>query len=250
MPDGDRPFEPVADVGAGRALRRLGAQLRKALLRFRLGEHWVESEDGFAQRVYPSYALYLEHQKTKFDAARGRSVRGHDARFHDALAGRLRDCSLEIAGRSVLCLGARQGTEVRTFIDVGAFAAGIDLNPGRGNQYVVVGDFQALQFADRSVDIVYTNSLDHAIDIDDVLSEIGRVLKADGALIAELNSGDGGSDTGFYESFGWTTVDAMVERLGRHGFSPDQRTPFDVPWPGEMLVLRRAGQPGPIAEGN
>ena len=39
--------------------------------------------------------------------------------------------------------------EVRAFLDHGAFAVGIDLNPGRDNRYVMVGDFHQLQFARR-----------------------------------------------------------------------------------------------------
>ena len=65
---------------------------------------------------------------------------------------------------SVLCLGARQGTEVKAFLDLGCFAVRIDLEPGAENQFVVQGDFHDLKFPTESVDIVFTNSLDHAFD--------------------------------------------------------------------------------------
>lgn len=240
-PEGQAPRVPVADVGAGRAFRRIGAQLRKAVLRFRLGRHWEQTGDGFSRRVYPDYDTYLAHQKTKFDAARGKFVRRHDERFYHALSSRLADLPLDLQGRSVLCIAARQGTEVRAFIDRGAFAIGIDLNPGRENHYVVVGDFHALQFAHGSVQIVYTNSLDHAFDIDRVLAEIHRVLTAEGVLIAELNGGaDQASDAGFYESSSWSSVDEMRHRIEEHGFVLVHRGGFDVPWKGEQLVLRRS----------
>jgi SAM-dependent methyltransferase len=230
----------VTDVGAGRAFRRLGAQLRKALLRFRIGQQWEHTEDGFARRVYPDYETYLAHQKTKFDAARGQFVRRHDERFHAALSGRIAALPFAVRGRSVLCIAARQGTEVRAFIDHGAFAVGIDLNPGRENRYVVTGDFHALQFADGSVQVAYTNSLDHAFDLDRVLAEIHRVLAVDGVLLAELNGGDDTpSDAGFYESSSWSGIEDIRRRIEARGFSTERRTPFAVPWPGELLVLHR-----------
>ncbi|HEX6134454.1 MAG TPA: class I SAM-dependent methyltransferase [Longimicrobiales bacterium] len=230
----------VPDTGVGRAVRRIGAQLRKTLLKLRLGQRWERTEDGFRRRVYPDYETYIAHQKTKFDAARGRFVRRHDERFYEALTGRLTGLETELKGRSVLCIAARQGTEVRAFIDRGAFAVGIDLNPGRDNRYVVTGDFHALQYADGSVDVAYTNSLDHAYELDRVLAEIHRVLVPDGLLIAELNGGeDQPSDAGFYESSSWSGIDDMKRRIESHGFALEQRRPFDVPWRGEQLVLRR-----------
>ncbi|HEX6307607.1 MAG TPA: methyltransferase domain-containing protein [Longimicrobiales bacterium] len=230
----------VPDTGFGRAVRRIGAQLRKTLLKLRLGQRWEQTESGLRRRVYPDYDTYIAHQKTKFDAARGKFVRRHDQRFYDALTERLTALATELKGRSVLCIAARQGTEVRAFIDRGAFAIGIDLNPGRANRYVVTGDFHALQYADGSVQVAYTNSLDHAYELDRVLAEIHRVLVADGLLIAELNGGDDEpSAAGFYESSSWSSIDDMTRRIEAHGFRLEQRSRFEVPWRGEQLVLRR-----------
>lgn len=242
------PHEPVSDVGPGRAFRRVVAQARKLALRVRLGERWETSADGFKRRVYPSYELYLRHQKTKFDAARGTSVRGHDERFYSALAQRLHSLPLDLRGRSVLCIGARQGTEVRAFIDAGAFAIGLDLNAGRGNRYVVTGDFHALQYGDSSVAIVYTNSLDHAFELDRVIAEVHRVLITDGLLIAELNAGDeSAADLGFYESTGWESVDRILARITAHGFTLVQRSSFAVPWSGDQILLRKV-QPAVLSK--
>src|SRR5215216_3610430 len=96
-------------------------------------------------------------QARKVRAHRAKSIRAHDRRFYDALRERLETLPFPLLRRRVLCLGARQGTEVRAFIDRGGFAVGIDLNPGEKNRYVLIGDFQELQFATGSVDIVYTN---------------------------------------------------------------------------------------------
>jgi SAM-dependent methyltransferase len=235
------PRTTPPDVGIGRTLRRIGAQARKAMLRLKIGQQWETTPDGFKRRVYPDYETYVRHQKTKFDAARSSFVVRHDERFHTALSDRLAALPFDFAGRSVLCIAARQGTEVRAFIDRRAFAVGIDLNPGRDNHYVMVGDFHALQYANGVVQFVYTNSLDHAFDLDRVLAEIHRVLAPDGVLIAELNGGGEGqgSDEGFYESSSWSSIEEMRERIEAHGFTLERRAPFSVPWPGEQFVLRR-----------
>ena len=136
-----------------RELLRIWSQLKKTALRARIGRRWGRAPEGagLAQRVYPDYDTYLAHQRLKVDALRVKSLEGHDLRFHAALSDRLARSPVELHGKSVLCLAARLGTEVRAFIDQGAFAVGIDLNPGRENRWVVVGDFHALQFADASV---------------------------------------------------------------------------------------------------
>lgn len=220
-------------------------QAKKLLLRLRIGEEW-EEEQGFGRRRYPDYETYLEHQKTKFSALRAKSVEGHDRRFHAALAERLGGMPLELRGRSVLCLAARQGSEVRAFIDQGAFAVGIDLNPGRKNRYVVVGDFHALQFADGSVDYVYTNSLDHAFDLGRIIGEVRRVLKADGGFIVEANvsAGEGAAPAGPYEAMVWQGAEPLLGVLQENGFRLERRQPIDKPWVGEQFTMRLADRGG------
>ena len=104
--------------------------------------------------------------------------------------------------RTVLCLAARIGTEVKAFLDLGCRAIGIDLNPGKENPYVVQGDFHDLQYAPQSMDVVYTNSLDHAFDLERIAKEVLKVLKPDGLFLVEAVQGrDQGVDPGFFESF-------------------------------------------------
>jgi SAM-dependent methyltransferase len=221
-------------------MRRIGAQGRKALMSLTLSKRWGESGTGLETRSYSEYKHYLSHQALKLDAHRDRSIRRHDARFHAALSERLAALPGSFDGQRVLCLAARQGTEVRAFICQGAFAVGIDLNPGRDNRYVMVGDFHDLQFADDSVDVVFTNSLDHVFDLDRVLGEVHRVLANSGTLICEAGLGrEKGAAPGFYESLSWATVDDLLNRIQAGGFALDQRSAFAVPWPGEQLVLRK-----------
>jgi SAM-dependent methyltransferase len=223
-------------------VRRLYWQARKVILHTRIGEKWVESHGGFCEREYPDYATYVEHQKTKFSALRSRSVVNHDRRFFRALRERLAAMKRSFRGRSVLCLAARQGSEVRAFIDQGAFAVGIDLNPGPANRFVVVGDFHRLQFADGSLDCVYTNSLDHAFELDRIIGEVRRVLRDDGLFIVEANTSEGeGAAAGPYEATVWSDLAPLEERIARFGFEIESRRPFELPWAGQQLVFRRNG---------
>lgn len=224
-----------------RELRRLAAQGRKVLLKLRLGNRWNESGGALARRQYPSYEDYLAHQRTKLDAFRDKSIRKHDQRFFEALCARLAALPHSFHRRTALCLAARQGSEVRAFIAQGAFAVGIDLNPGQGNRYVLVGDFHDLQFADGTVDVVYTNSLDHAFDLNRLLAEVRRVLTPAGLLIAEFGLGSEAGEEegrGFYEALAWTNPDELIRGIEAAGFQAGERTEFSVPWRGIQVLFR------------
>jgi ubiquinone/menaquinone biosynthesis C-methylase UbiE len=115
----------------------------------------------------------------------------------------------------------------------------IDLNPGKENRYVVQGDFHDLQFAPKSVDVVYTNSLDHAFDIDRIAREILKVLKPEGLLIVEAVQGrDQGVNPGFFESFFWKNIDELIARLEAAGFKVTRRS-HDLSLAGEAICFLR-----------
>ena len=116
-----------------RALDRLKRSLRKRALFRKFGERWNAETDGFQKRGYASYEAYLEHQKAKLET---HDFGAYDTEFRKVLRERLTALEIDWRGRSVLCLGARIGTEVKAFLDLGAFAIGIDLNPGPDNRYV------------------------------------------------------------------------------------------------------------------
>lgn len=202
-------------------------------------DDWVGT-DVYRQRHYNSYDAYVEHQAAKL---RTINLDNYSKAFRPALTGRLqtaRSLQARPRGASVLCLGARNGVECQAFIDLGYFAVGLDLNPGLVNRHVVVGDFHSLQFASESVDIVYTNVLDHAFDIEMVFREIHRVLKSDGIVIAEIVRGskdENGREPGDYECVWWDRSEEVVRRFLHCGFEIDQTTPFDYPWVGDQIVL-------------
>jgi SAM-dependent methyltransferase len=225
-----RAFDPL------RFLTRLKRSLRKRALFRRYGQEWNAKTDPLQTRRYDSYEAYLEHQKAKLET---HDFGNYDSEFREALRLRLTALDIVWQGRTVLCLGARIGTEVKAFLDLGCFAIGIDLNPGEGNRYVVQGDFHDLQYAPNSTDVAYTNSLDHAFDIDRIAKEVLKVLKPDGLFIVEAVQGrDQGVNPGFFESFFWKNIDELVQVLEKAGFKVAGRTEITHPWPGETICFR------------
>ena len=218
-----------------RAFDRLKRSLRKRFLRRRFGDEWDANGDNFQRRRYVSYADYLEHQAAKLET---HEFGDYDAEFRRVLRERLSALSIDWRDRTVLCLGARIGTEVKAFRDLDAIATGIDLNPGPNNPHVVFGDFHQLGNPPNSLDAVYTNSLDHAFDLQRIAKEIRRVLKPDGVFVVEAVHGrDRGINPGFFESFFWKNTGALVGAIERAGFTVSSRIPITAPWPGEQICL-------------
>jgi SAM-dependent methyltransferase len=204
------------------------------------GDRW-QPEPGqpeFKRREYSSYEEYVRHQQSKLKFL---DLADYDVTYRRQLKERLQTLALPRPAATVLCLGARQGTEVKAFLDLGCFAVGLDLNPGPENQFVIRGDFHNIQFPANSVDVIFTNSFDHAFDPARLVGEITRLLKPDGLLIIEAIRGEA-QDTApdHYASFWWRTIDDLVALLGKYGFQPARRIPFREPWPGEQICFSRA----------
>ncbi|HEX4646960.1 MAG TPA: class I SAM-dependent methyltransferase, partial [Verrucomicrobiae bacterium] len=209
--------------------------------RARQGNRWrsTPGEMEFKQREYSSYEEYVRHQQSKLA---GLDLRDYDVSYRRLLKERLPPFLKK--GISVLCLGARQGTEVKAFRDLGCFAVGVDLNPGKNNLFVLPGDFHDLQFPPESVDVVFTNSFDHTFDAKKLLGEIRRVLKSDGVLIIEAIRGEAEANApDHYASFWWRRVDDLADLLTRHGFKSVRRVSFLEPWPGEQICLTKEPLP-------
>ena len=143
-------------------------------------------------------------------------------------------------GMSVLCLAARLGTEVRAFRDFGCFAVGLDINPGPENKYVVHGDFHHVQFASGSVDVVFTNSLDHGLQPEKILREVARVLKPGGLFVLEASGGtedEAAEPPEEWEAFYWSSVDKLAAFIEGFSFRLLTRHVFTEPNPGEHLCF-------------
>lgn len=228
-----------------RALRRLKHRVIIGLNPERISDGWSgatlgDDAEGIKQRSYVNYEQYLAHQRAKLQHL---DLEQYDTLFRSALAERIEtliEAGTIDSGARVLCLGARIGTEVKAFIDKGCFAIGIDLNPGEENRYVVIGDFHDLQYANASVDVVYSNALDHVFELERVASEVHRVLRPGGLFLVDAERGsEEGMEPEFYESFWWRSTRELCERLETMGFEKLGTTPITIPWKGDQLRLRR-----------
>ena len=209
-----RRLSNISRYGLGAQARERKQADKEQLRRERFDDPdlWEHGEAG-ARRRYASYEEYLEHQASKLGkiAPRLREKEDEDrAEFRRRFA----TCAALAGARSVLCLGARLGTEVRALHDLGYFAVGIDLNPGERNPYVLPGDFHRIVFPSGSVDAVYTNALDHVFSLEELVGEVQRLLRAGGVFIADLELGsEEGFIPGEYEAAMWRDHQALVEQI-------------------------------------
>jgi SAM-dependent methyltransferase len=199
-------------LGSEARQREKAAEARRRRERFRQPGLWA-NDRGLTRRNYVTYDAYLGHQAAKLDAIIGRLRRTEEEDFAVFLR-RFEACRPLREARSVLCLGARLGTEVRALHELGHFAVGIDLQPGPDNRYVLPGDFHETVFPDGSVDAVYTNALDHVFDLERVLREVERLLRCDGLFVADIELGyDEGFIPGEFEATHWRDRQTLVDQL-------------------------------------
>lgn len=176
-----------------------------------------ETEGGLLKRDYSSYDEYVTHQKLKLEEMV--KIKGGFSNF-DIFNYRLKFYSrfrhlngLLPKDAAILCCGARQGTEVEVLRDLGfANALGIDLNPGGANPLVRQGDMMKLDAPDNSLDLIYTNCVDHAFDLDAMLKEHARALRPTGFLLYEIGTNmEGGG--GPFEAISWNRSEDVVARM-------------------------------------
>jgi hypothetical protein len=223
-----------------RARRRFWNFLKARMFLAKMPNAWSDSlgKEAFQRREYNCYEEYVAHQRLKGSYI---NLGEYDNRFRTALAERVGAMDAVAPGSVVLCLAARIGSEVKAFHDAGCFAVGIDLNPGDNNRYVLTGDFHDLQFPQDSVDVVYTNSLDHAFDIQRIIGEVQRVLKPGGHFIVEAVEGtDAGVMPQAFESFSWKAIDDLKSLFETAGLSLVDQQKFAEPWSGVQLLLQHA----------
>jgi len=139
--------------------------------------------DGLKTRKYRQRRHYLRHQRAKARFVLG----GYRDRRYDHFRRNFRSARWLKEGKSVLCVGARFGEEVKALRDLGHSAIGVDLYPGKNNPYVIEGDASDLPFFEGKFDICFSNIFDHILEIEASIGEIVRVLKSDGILVLHLN---------------------------------------------------------------
>lgn len=199
-----------------------------------------ENRENFRFKKYDTYEEYVQHQKSKLDRILEEGEKhwfnqnNYDLTYRTHLRDRLKPY-LTNRGLNVLCLAARLGTEVKAFIDLGCFAIGIDLNPGLENHYVVVGDFHNIQYADKSLDIVFTNSFDHALYPEKILQEISRVLKPNGRFMTDVASIY--SNQGTYEAFSWSSIEDLVSLIEKFNLKIIHQEEISYPFKGGNFLI-------------
>jgi SAM-dependent methyltransferase len=202
---------------------------------------WKKKNSGeFLYRDYSSYDEYVIHQSQKFTEMLklnggfpNRTILEYRTTFYR------RFCfipNLLPKSALIVCLGARQGTEVEVLRDLGfKNALGIDLNPGPDNPLVRQGDFMALDFADHSVDMVYSNCVDHAFNLNKFFQEHARVLKPDGyalydiAMQTKIGSGP-------FEALEWKSEEAVFLTALKH-FRKVLKVETEAAW--KWLLLQK-----------
>jgi len=143
------------------------------------------------RRKYDNYEEYTKHQlvKTSSERLRNRLLRRFNGKvkvFRSRFE-YLKKYNLLNNDKNALCMGARMGEEVVAFKELGIEALGVDLQAHLPN--VIEADFNDLPFDSETYDIVYTNALDHAFDVDMFLKSVHRVLKKSGHLIVDVFPG-------------------------------------------------------------
>jgi hypothetical protein len=109
-----------------------------------------------------------------------------------------------------------EGTEVEVLRDLGfKNAYGLDLNPGPHNPFVQQGDFMHLKEADHSIDCLYTNSVDHAFELEAFVKEHVRVLTPTGLALYDLPRYSGSRQPGAFEAIGWNSEEDIISILAR-----------------------------------
>jgi SAM-dependent methyltransferase len=215
-------------------------RLKKFLINLRIlrADKWSR-DDALIKREYKNYSEYVKHQASKLELL---DLTAYDEKYFDALVHRYLKKKSYLQGKSLLCLGARTGSECKAFVELGAFAVGIDLNPGESNKYVLSGDFHNIQFADYSVDVVFSNTLDHCFDLNSLMNEINRILKPDGFFYVELVKGNkdfGGRNPGEFESMWWDSINEVTSKIKSYGLATAETEDFNYPWNGTRFIFKK-----------
>lgn len=186
--------------------------------------------DAYLRKQKEKLEVYLKHPKKR------EALRQLAERHYKALSERLKN--IKTKGKRTLCLASRIGQEVKAFRDSGAFAIGIDLNPGPENEYVHYGDFHNIPFPDRSADIIYTNSIDHTFDLNKLIDEICRVIKIKGVFILEIQEGEEeGVLPEQWEAFWWGSVNEVIDRFIVAGFYKVNQYQIAQPFLAQHIVF-------------
>ena len=177
-----------------------------------------QNKDNFSVRNYKNYDVYLKHQKAKFFV------------FQESLEKNFENKTLKFKNnfskidnftkKNILCLGSRDGAEVKAFRELGALSIGIDLVYPKNSKYVHYGDFHNIPYPNDVFDFVFTNVLDHMYDPKSLFSEVKRVMKNNSIFIVDIIKGfnEGYDLKGEHESYVWADKESLRNLIKKNGF--------------------------------
>ena len=94
--------------------------------------------------------------------------------------------------KNSICLGSRTGQEVFVLRELGLNSVGVDL--AEFPPYTIKGDIHNLQFDDNKFDFIFTNILDHSLNLEKFISEMERVCISNGNIILNIQENTPGDD--------------------------------------------------------
>ena len=86
--------------------------------------------------------------------------------------------------KKAICFGARTGQEVFVLKNLGLDAIGVDLVSFP--PYTIQGDIHNVPFGKGEFDLVFTNIIDHSLNVEKFISEMERVCKKKGNIIINI----------------------------------------------------------------
>ena len=124
---------------------------------------------------------------------------------------------------SVLCVGCRNPFELDLFAEAGVRdVVGIDLVSQRPD--ILVMDMHAMGFGDDRFDAVYaSHSLEHAYDVEKVVTEIARVARPGAVVGLEVPLGPGSSDADRVEFRSVEDLRTATARIARDELWSDEQ---------------------------
>ena len=141
------------------------------------------------------YSDYLNHQKNKTTNPEKIKVwmgEEWNIKYYGFLEIFEKNKKYVFKKKNALCLGSRTGQEVKALIDLGVDAKGIDLVPFP--PYTIEGDIHNIDISKNTVDLIFTNIVDHSLYPEIFCSEMARICKPNGNIIIHLQKGIDGDN--------------------------------------------------------
>lgn len=188
-----------------------------------------------AFRKSSDYRYYLDLQLRRTYKKRNAPLQLHTRLLVDKTAE-----FVDLSQCDVLCIGCRNTAEIDYFHQKGAKSVtGIDLMSVRHD--ILVMDMHAMTFSDNQFDLVYSaHSLEHALDVQQAIHEILRVIRPGGVCVVEVpvqykTISLSKADITDYES-----LDSLHEAFAPHIhtvlFSEEQPTRSERNWHGTPIA--------------